>query len=192
MPVNNYHQAGLTLIELMMTLVIATILLVMAAPSFVDLIKRNELRSQSNTLLSHLHFARSESVKLSDNIILCRSSNPLASPPSCMADGSDWSSGWITFQDVNGNSTYNDGTDVLLTASQNAGQNNLTVMADSNSKITFNSRGSLSSTFKMAICDDRDGNGTYEQEHGKEIRISVTGHPVILDTVTFNTNCVPQ
>jgi type IV fimbrial biogenesis protein FimT len=49
---------GFTLIELMITVVIASILMALAVPSFVDLTRRNAIASESNRLLAALQLAK--------------------------------------------------------------------------------------------------------------------------------------
>lgn len=56
---------GLTLIELMVTIAVATILLAAAAPSFQKLVAAQRMRAASYELLSHLVLARSEALKRS-------------------------------------------------------------------------------------------------------------------------------
>ncbi len=56
-------QAGFTLIELMITLVVGAILLVVAVPSFLNFQKDNRRITQLNELVSGLNLARSEATK---------------------------------------------------------------------------------------------------------------------------------
>jgi type IV fimbrial biogenesis protein FimT len=57
------HQRGLTLIELMVTLSIAAILVVAAAPAFQDYISNSRLRESGNALYAQALFAQSEAIK---------------------------------------------------------------------------------------------------------------------------------
>jgi prepilin-type N-terminal cleavage/methylation domain-containing protein len=54
---------GFTLIELMVTVVVAAILLVVATPSFVDFIDRYRLRGVTDDVVNFVNNARAESVK---------------------------------------------------------------------------------------------------------------------------------
>lgn len=89
------HMAGFTLIEIMVTLSIATILLSIAIPSFTKLIESNQITAGANELVSSLILARSEALKRSNNVSVCASANQI----SC--SGSDFSEGWIVFVDCN-------------------------------------------------------------------------------------------
>lgn len=88
------RSRGFTLIELMITLVLAAIILTLAVPGFQDIIRNNRAATQANELVTALGLARSEAVKRGARVSLC----PSTDQASCIA-GPDWSSGWIVFVD---------------------------------------------------------------------------------------------
>lgn len=51
------HNKGLTLIELLFALAIAAILATLALPSFIDLLRRQEINGGANALFSMLYLA---------------------------------------------------------------------------------------------------------------------------------------
>lgn len=57
------HSRGLSLIELMATLLVAVVLLTVAVPSFQTLIENNRTATQTNSLVAGLNFARTEAVR---------------------------------------------------------------------------------------------------------------------------------
>ena len=61
---------GFTLIELMVTIVVATILLLVAVPSFNNLVDTNRLMSATSMLYSDLQFARSEAIRNNNQVQL--------------------------------------------------------------------------------------------------------------------------
>lgn len=81
------RQLGFTLIELMVTIAIAAILMMVAAPSFVTFQRNSELTSATNTLIAAINAARGEAMK--------RGAFAMVVPK----DGAHWSSGWIVFVD---------------------------------------------------------------------------------------------
>jgi type IV fimbrial biogenesis protein FimT len=93
---------GFTLIELLTTIVIAAILLAVATPSFVAFQRNSELTSAANSLLAAMNAARGEAMK--------RGMNAMVIP----ASGTDWSTGWIVFVDVNRNREYDEATDITV------------------------------------------------------------------------------
>jgi type IV fimbrial biogenesis protein FimT len=92
------HSArGLTLIELMVTVVVLAILLAIGVPSFREFYLNNRITSQINMLHSHLLLARSEAVKRNRPAQVCG----LKAGGQACAD-QDWSQGWVVFVDRDG------------------------------------------------------------------------------------------
>ncbi len=65
-------QHGVTLAETLVVLAISGILLGFAVPSYRDMIERNRLRQAAESFKSDLQFARSEALKMSQNIVVSR------------------------------------------------------------------------------------------------------------------------
>lgn len=87
-------QAGVSLIELMVALVIMAILLGVGVPSFRSFLAGNRLSSSSNEMVSALALARSEAVRRGTRITVCKSANGTG----CTTAGG-WEQGWIVFTD---------------------------------------------------------------------------------------------
>lgn len=113
-PISN--NLGFTLIELIITLVIAGVLLGIGVPSFKSFIQNSRITTQSNDLIGSLTSARSEAIKRNKTVVLCRSTNPTAATPTCVTGGSyTWETGWLVFQDANGDNVFTTaGGDTLL------------------------------------------------------------------------------
>jgi type IV fimbrial biogenesis protein FimT len=91
---------GFTLVELMGVLVVAGVLAALAAPSLSTFISNQRISSQANELLGDLNFARSEAVRRSLNVTVCKTSNPDAANPTCNGTAGDpWTAGRIVFVD---------------------------------------------------------------------------------------------
>lgn len=93
---------GFTLIELMVTLAIAAVLMMVAAPGLTAFKRNAELTSATNTLLSSINAARGEAMK--------RSKRTLVVPQ----DGTSWSNGWVVFVDQNRNNAYDASSDITV------------------------------------------------------------------------------
>lgn len=87
------RQRGFTLVELMITLVVLAIVIGLAAPSMLDLIRSNRIETASNELVSAFNYARVEAVKRGQRVSACPSTNGT----SC--SGTAWQNGWIVFVD---------------------------------------------------------------------------------------------
>lgn len=68
---SNHAVAGVTLIELMVTLAVLAIVLGIGVPSFRDLILQNRLSSSANEVLSGVVSVRSEAIKLNTTRRFC-------------------------------------------------------------------------------------------------------------------------
>jgi type IV fimbrial biogenesis protein FimT len=88
-------QHGLTLIELLVTIVVLTVLLALGVPSFKEFIKNNRLTAQTNNLVVDIQLARSEAVKRGTNTVICASSDQAT----CTGHAT-WANGWIVYSDV--------------------------------------------------------------------------------------------
>ena len=72
---NNQRIRGFTLIELMITLVIAGILVALAGPAMRNFVQDQRLTGQANEFVGDLNYARSEAIKRASNAGVCSSSN---------------------------------------------------------------------------------------------------------------------
>ena len=88
----NTKMDGFSIIELMITLVVAAILLSIVAPSFRDIIQDNRLTTEINSLSASLNLTRSEAIKRGTPATLCKSNDSV----SCMAPA-NWHDGWLVF-----------------------------------------------------------------------------------------------
>lgn len=93
-------EAGVTLVELLVTLALLGVLLGIGAPAFGNLIQDSRLVTATNGLIAALHFTRSEAVRLNTRVTLCNSDDGVY----CAGEGG-WEQGWIVFVDVHGTGT---------------------------------------------------------------------------------------
>lgn len=66
------NPKGFTLIELIITVVIAGIIVAIAAPNFNSFVRKSHIITTSNGLIASLNLARSESIKRNINVTLRR------------------------------------------------------------------------------------------------------------------------
>lgn len=95
-------QAGLTLIELMVTLAVAIALLAVGVPLFNTISANSKAVSQANALVGAFNLARSEAITRSATVSVCPVVSATASPVVCAATTASWVNGWMVFADVDG------------------------------------------------------------------------------------------
>jgi type IV fimbrial biogenesis protein FimT len=116
------RSAGITLVEVAITVTILAILAAVALPAFNNVILANRLAAGANELVGSLQVARSEAIRRGSRVVVCASSSGTA----C---GGAWSDGWIVFEDGNRDGSVSGGETVLRTQ---AALNDLQVLASSN------------------------------------------------------------
>ena len=92
---------GFTLIELMVTVALAALLALVAAPNLSAFKRNAELTSVTNSLVAALSTARSEALKRNYNVFVTTQTG-------------NWQGGWVVFVDVNGNGVLDAATDIAI------------------------------------------------------------------------------
>lgn len=155
---------GFTLIELIVTLSVATILVSIAIPNYQTFVMSNRMSSQANNLITAFGLARSEAVKRALNVTVCASSDGAT----CVGG---WADGWIV-RDTGG---------VIRVQQALGGATTLTGGADVASTITFTSGGrttipttATAATTTLKLCPP----SPYIVK-GRAIQIERTGRPSV-------------
>lgn len=105
------NQTGVTLVELMITLVVLAIILAIAIPSFENTIASSRLAGVTNDLNGSLALARSEAIRRGQRVTVCNSNDG----QQCAAAG-NWGSGWIVFVDTTraGNTANVENNEIII------------------------------------------------------------------------------
>ncbi len=97
---NRKLSQGFTLIELMIVIAIAAILMTLAVPSFSLMINNSKVTSATNEFIGSLNLARSEALKRSNNVSVCKSN---AAFTACDTSATTFTAnGWLVFTDACG------------------------------------------------------------------------------------------
>lgn len=99
---------GFSLVEMLVIVAVASTLASVGIPMLRDVIRSFELASTASTFLSHMHLARTEAVKRSSRVVLCKS----ADGSTCTSAGG-WEQGWIVFRDANANARREPGEGIV-------------------------------------------------------------------------------
>jgi type IV fimbrial biogenesis protein FimT len=146
------RQTGLTLIELMITLVVGSILMVIAVPSFMSFQKDNRRVTQLNELVSGLNLAKSEAVKSNATVALC----PSTDGASCA--GTTYDNGWIVFLNTNGDSppAVTDASETILRTHSGVTGSGTSLRATGiTTGLNFAPTGRPDASGDITYCDDR-------------------------------------
>ncbi len=103
-------QSGVTLYELLITLLIIGVVLTIGVPNMVEFRQNSRMTSSANDLLAAFQLARSESARAKTNITICASNNPMGANPSCSGA---LNQGYIVFVDEDGDIVRDAGEAIL-------------------------------------------------------------------------------
>lgn len=144
------RNKGFTLIELVITMTVVGILAAIAVPSYQGFLNSNRLTAATNEFVGDISLARVEAMKRqggsagTGQVVVCVST----SGTSCAASPATWASGWISFWDQNGDSSFNPNppdNDVLLKIHESMPSNMTTVTLPNGTEVllAFNRLGAL-------------------------------------------------
>lgn len=188
MSVHFYKKSlsGFTLIELLVAVALGLIILSFGVPSFSSFIKNGRVTTLTNNFVTDVNYARAEAVTRGKTVILCRSANAGAEPPSCGGSSNTWTTGWLIFVSEDGNNTYDASDDTLLrAASRESGSVDIKSNNVSNANLIYKPDGTIDmggGTAAFAICDERG------EDHGNQLQISPTGRPRLITPVPDTCN----
>lgn len=114
-------QAGLTLVEILLSLSITLALAGLAVGSH-SVYTNFATVSEVNNLISDLYYSRSEALKRHTTVTICRSMDG-----SSCSKGPDWRTGWIIFSDSNRNRKIDDQDQLLQIRDALSGSISLTL-----------------------------------------------------------------
>lgn len=142
------------MIELMITLVVITILLTVAVPSFQNFQKNNRRVTQINELVSGLNLARSEATKSNATVAFC----PSADGASC--SGVIYDNGWIVFLNTDSDTppAVDGGETILRIHTGTTAAGSSLRPTGITSGLNYVATGSPSAGGDITYCDDRGAN----------------------------------
>ena len=125
---NADRMRGFTMIQLMIALTIVAILTGVAIPSYKYITNTSRIAGEINNLLGDMQYARFQAIKQGQTITICSSTTGT----SCTGvSGTTWNTGWIVFDDANGNGTVDAGESVIRVQQAFTGTDTLTTTVGS-------------------------------------------------------------
>lgn len=149
---------GFTMLELLVTLAVATILITIAIPSFMHMIASNQRQTIVANVIRAVNHARSEAITRNVNVQLCGGSDNCTNAPS------SWNDGWVIYVPASDK--------VLQKHGAVNGQFALKITTFPNNTITFRPSGRPEDTGSLILC--HSGQSAIS---AREIAISFAGHP---------------
>ena len=189
---------GFTIIELAVTLVVASIVISFAVSGFQNTASRNQLSVQVNTFVGAMQFARSEAIKRGVSVTM-RSGRYVDAGGNFVDSGgswqwqSQWENGWEIFIDPepdgikNGNPPLRIGGQLPQTFTLRSNANiSIWISYQANGRTRGN--GGLG-TGSIVLCDNRDGTWVPQSGTARMIVVSSTGRVRIAQN---SSNGIPQ
>lgn len=137
---------GFTLVEMLTTVAVATILLSIATPSFIEMSRRNRLITYANDVIATVNLARSEAIRRGSPVSICHSDDG----KTCSGN---WSDGWIVFADINGDGVKDADEPILRThAALTATYTLASTTATFKDHIIYGADGAANDTGVFAVC----------------------------------------
>jgi type IV fimbrial biogenesis protein FimT len=172
-------QRGFTLVELIVTLVVASVLLAVAIPGFSSMIKNNRLATSANALVTAANIARSEAIKRGVRVTVCKS----ADGATCTTSN-DWEQGWIVFTDQNNDASVSTGETLIRVHEALPGEVTMQGAGNVANYLSFVGTGQSQlidgnvQSGTISLCDDRSG------AFGRDLAMSATGRISLTTKVT--------
>lgn len=104
-------QRGFNLVELIVTVSLATLLLVAGVSSFQTVLDNNRLNTVTNEFVTALNMARSEAIKRNNRVVLRKADTSTTSYTTQSSQG--YEQGWIIFVDNDNDATLDTGESLL-------------------------------------------------------------------------------
>jgi type IV fimbrial biogenesis protein FimT len=165
MDVKTTRQAGLTMVEILVTLSITAVLASVSLPPLTNLIESSQADSEAADFFTSLLLARSDSATRNNMVTLCKI-NPTV-PTSC-DNTENWQSGWISFEDTDADGVKDAGEEVINTFTGMRGNASVTTVNYTN-VISFLPSGGITTNGSINLCV----NGNF----ANTIFINATGRP---------------
>jgi len=156
---------GITLVELLVTVSVASILATVAVPSLYSVINNNRLTTVTNTLLSSFYLTRSEAIKRNTRVTMA-------------ANNGNWKNGWVVFVDGNANAVVDPDEQIIQQHEAIRGEILIQGNRHVSRYISYLSSGfnrTLSGALQLGTISVCDGSGNSDGTHARALRVNYGG-----------------
>lgn len=178
------RNAGVSMMEMLITLLILGMVAAIGLPSLNGFIEDNRLNAAIADLQSSMQTARAEAVGRNAYVTMCKRNT---AGTDCVTSGG-WQQGWLLFVDVNGDGTVDGGDEILYVHDALLGTLTLHGTTNVEDLIVFRPSGqtSVSSMQTFILCDERGF-----VEGAKGLMVSIMGRGSTMSaTSTAQTDCL--
>jgi len=170
--------SGLTLLELLISLLLIAVVLNLAVPGFRELLDRNALQTGADRFFNALLLTRSEALKRNQVAILCKSSDGA----SCTTSG-NWEQGWLVFADIDADATPDPNEILRVDDGLREGRSLRVATGDFSNAVNYRTDGTASGTGTFVLC-----NAKQNLTSAREVEVNITGRPRLKVSTT---DCTP-
>lgn len=165
-------QRGVSLVEILIVIVIASIMATIAVPSFSSFMNNSRQSSVQSQLLADLNRARSEAIKRNSRVLVCNR-NPAST---ACTTSVDWNSGWIICYDVDADNacdatSANDPNPIVVRPPIH----NVLTLTSSVTPVRFNPTGTQGQAGNVTLTLAPSGSG-WDGAQTKTLVVSATGN----------------
>jgi len=163
------RSRGFTLVELLVVLTIAAVLVAGGVPSLTWFVASARTANAADTMVATFERARSEAVRRSAVVSVCRSLDPYAAEPAIQCTtaaghgyaAGDWASGWVMFEKRGSTAagSYQNGVDAVLQRQPAAGAGRARLVVTGNlpgAAVAYDRYGTAASSAGTFSLDYRD------------------------------------
>ncbi len=165
------RQSGWTLFELLVTTLTIAVLVVVAVPSFGDMLARQRQRAETDALFHAVHLAKKASITRNRVVSLCPSTDLETCNP-----GRDWSAGWLMF--VNSDRDEPPAVDVGEKILRRHRVDDSVIVRVNRRGFSFRSTNRRATNGTFVVCDRQD------RIPPRAVVVSFTGRPRVAEKTT--------